>query len=157
MMHSKNIRKWTFILLSLFLISCKTHDENKKYSVKQSAAENNKQSDSQFQGEFSSTVETDETTSGTGSITYHFNIKGYTAVLTTTTYHEPIRCNGNYKTVENNGILELYYSGNEENCKSKNANFKIKQENNKYYIQGLGGEATFNEWIELSKLKSEKK
>ncbi|MCJ7934536.1 MAG: hypothetical protein MUW56_13125 [Chryseobacterium sp.] len=145
-----------FILFHLFSISCKTHDENKKY-IKESTTENVKLFDSKFQGEFSSTVETEETTSGTASITYHFSIKNDVAILTTTTYHEPIRCNGNYKALENNGILELYYSGDEESCKSKNAKFKIKRENNKFYIQGLGGEATFNEWIELSKTKSEKK
>ncbi|AZA81929.1 hypothetical protein C1637_24700 [Chryseobacterium lactis] len=144
-------------LLFLFLASCKTHDENKKYTSNDSSTESIKPSDSKFQGEFSSTVETDETTSGTGSITYHFIIKNDTAVLTTTTYHEPIRCNGNYKAVENNGILELFYAGNEESCQSKTAKFKIKHENNKYYIQGLGGEATFNEWIELLKVKIEKK
>lgn len=150
-MHNKDIKKWIFVILYLFLVSCKTHDEKKNYSIKQSASENAKLLDSKFQGEFSSTVETEETTSGTASITYHFNIKNNVAVLTTTTYHEPIRCNGNYKVIENNNILELYYSGNEESCKLKNPNFTIKNDNNTYFIKGLGGEATFNEWIKLSK------
>ncbi|GAE66282.1 hypothetical protein SAMN05421692_4374 [Chryseobacterium indologenes] len=47
----------------LFLFSCKTHEENKKYTIKESATENIKSLDSKFQGEFSSTVETEETTS----------------------------------------------------------------------------------------------
>ncbi|MEY8758752.1 hypothetical protein [Chryseobacterium tongliaoense] len=155
MMHNKNIKKWIFVVLYLFLVSCKTHDEKKNYSIKQSASENAKLLDSKFQGEFSSTVETEETTSGTASITYHFNIKNNVAVLTTTTYHEPIRCNGNYMVVENNNnnFLELYYSGSEKSCKSKNPNFTIKNDNNTYFIKGLGGEATFNEWIKLSKSK----
>ncbi|VFA43394.1 hypothetical protein [Chryseobacterium indologenes] len=138
----------------LFLFSCKTHEENKKYKIKESATENIKSLDAKFQGEFSSTVETEETTSGTASITYHFNIKNDIAVLTTKTYHEPIRCNGNYKAVENNGILELFYAGDEESCQSKKSKFKIKLENKKYYLQGLGGEATFNEWIELTRIKN---
>lgn len=96
-------------------------------------------------------METEETTSGTASITYYFNIKNNVTVLTTTTFHEPIVCNGNYKLIEKNNILELYYSGSEKNCKSENANFKIKEQNNKYFITRLGGEATYNEWIELKK------
>ena len=153
MMHNKVINKWIYLILCLFLITCKTNDENKKYSVKQSTSENVKIPDSKFQGEFSATIDTDETTSGTANITYHFNIKSEIAVLETTTYHEPIRCNGNYKVIENNNIAKLYYSGNEKNCQSKNANFEIKNENNKYFIKGLGGEGTINEWIKLLKLK----
>lgn len=125
--------------------------ELKNDTIKNTTSENIKLLDSKFQGEFSATVETEETTSGTASITYHFNIKKDVAVLTTTTYHEPIRCNGNYKTIESNDILELYYAGGEENCKSKTAAFEIKKENNKYFIKGLGGEGTINEWIELVK------
>lgn len=147
------IKKWVLVLFYLLLISCKTHDENKKQLTKQPTTENVKLSEPKFQGEFSAAVETEETTSGMANITYHFVIKNDVAVLTTSTYHEPIRCNGDYKAIANNDILELYYSGNEENCKSQNANFKIKKENNSYFVQGLGGEATFNEWIELSKLK----
>ncbi|MCT2408061.1 hypothetical protein NZD88_10970 [Chryseobacterium antibioticum] len=140
-------------MLYLFLISCKTHDENKKHPTEKPTTENVKLSESKFLGEFSAAVETEETTSGTANITYHFVIKNDVAILTTSTYHEPVRCNGNYKAIVNDDMLELYYSGNEENCKSQNASFKIKKENNSYFVQGLGGETTFNEWIELSKLK----
>ena len=137
----------------LFLINCNTHGDNQN-SSKQSDQENVKLPGSEFQGEFSSTVETEETTSGTANITYSFVINDTIAVLTTNTYHEPIRCNGNYKIIEKNSILELYYAGNDKNCKSENANFKIKKENNKYFVKGLGGEATINDWIPCSKSKS---
>ncbi len=118
----------------LFLFSCKTHEENKKYTTKEAATENIRSLDSKFQGEFSSTVETEETTSGTASITYHFDIKNDIAVLTTKTYHEPIRCNGNYKAVENNGILELFYAGDEESCQSKNSKSSWKTKNITYKV-----------------------
>jgi hypothetical protein len=149
-MHN-NLKKWRFIIFCLFLITCKTHDDNQKQIEKKSSSkEDVKLLNSKFQGEFSTKVETEETTSGTASINYFFHIKNNTAALTTTTFHEPIICNGNYKIIENNNnILELYYSGNDENCKSKDAKFKIKEQNNKYFITGLGDEATYNEWIEL--------
>jgi hypothetical protein len=141
MNKDSKVKKWVLVMLYLFLISCKTHDENKKHFTK--LTENVKLSEPKFQGEFSAAVETEETTSGMANITYHFVIKNDVAVLTTSTYHEPIRCNGDYKAIANNDMLELYYSGNEENCKSQNANFKIKNENNTYFVQGLGGEANY--------------
>ncbi|MBE9600758.1 hypothetical protein [Pedobacter sp. MC2016-24] len=150
-MPTKKIKKWIFILPCLFLINCNTHGDNKNHSGKKSAQDTVKSPGSEFQGEFSSTVETEETTSGTANITYNFVINSTVAVLTTNTYHEPIRCNGNYKIIEKNSILELYYAGNDKNCKSENANFKIKKENDKYFIKGLGGEATINDWIPCSK------
>lgn len=151
MMHN-NLKKWIFIISCLFLITCKTHDDNQKQNLKKSSPkENVKVLNSKIQGKFLSKVETEETTSGTASITYYFNIKNNVAVLTTTTFHEPIVCNGNYSVIEKNNVLELYYSGSEKNCKSENANFIIKNENNNYFIKGLGGEATYNEWIELKK------
>jgi|GEM_PF-4079939 len=106
-----------------------------------------------FQGNFSLTLETEETTAGTAYIQYSFNIKRDIATLTTVTYHEPITCNGDYKVIENNKILELHYSGNEKNCKSKEPNFRIKKEGLDYFIKGVGGEGTFNEWIQINKMK----
>jgi len=117
-------------------------------------SENLQTVNSNFSGDFSVTQETEETTTGTAYITYNFSIKKDKAVLATETYHEPIICNGDYKIIENNNnILELYYSGNDKNCQSITPNFKIKKENNTYYIKGVGGEATFNEWIKLDKTK----
>jgi hypothetical protein len=104
-----------------------------------------------YQGKFSSTVDTDATTSGNASITYNFTISTNKVLLETSTYHEPISCNGEYKAIEKENILELYYKGNENSCKSLKPSFKIKEEGEKYYIKGTGGEATYNEWIFLNK------
>jgi hypothetical protein len=152
-MHTNEIKNWILILPCLFLIACNTYGDN-NYTSKQSAQETVKLPSAEFQGAFSSTVDTEETTSGTANITYNFVITKDIAVLTTDTYHEPIRCNGNYKIIEKNNTLELYYSGNDSNCKSDKDSFKIKKENNKYLMMGLGGEATINEWIPCTKSKS---
>ncbi|MDR3022664.1 hypothetical protein [Chryseobacterium sp.] len=55
-------------------------------------------------------------------------------------------CKGNYKIkqIQNNEINLI----NDDNC-----HFKIKKENNTYFIKGIGDEATSNEWIELDKTK----
>ncbi|WP_316735690.1 hypothetical protein [Pedobacter aquatilis] len=106
---------------------------------------------SSFDGNFSIRIETEETTTGTASITYIFEIKKDYATLTTTTYHEPIRCNGSYKTLENDNILTLKYNGKEANCKS--TTFTIKKQDNNYFIKGAGGEATYNTWLKLNKGK----
>lgn len=128
------------------------HDNKNKFSnINQS--ENSNTINSKFIGHFSVTQTTEETTTGTAFIKYSFSIKKDKAILVTETYQEPIICNGDYKTLEKNDILELYYSGNEKNCKSAIPNFKIKKENNTYFIKGVGGEATFNEWIQLDKTK----
>lgn len=106
-MHN-NLKKWIFIIFCLFLITCKIHDDNQKQNVqKPSPKENVKVLNSKFQWEFSSRVETEETTSGTASMTYFFNIKNNVALLTITTFHEPIVCNGNYNVIEKNNVLEL--------------------------------------------------
>jgi hypothetical protein len=104
-----------------------------------------------YQGKFSATVETELTTSGMASISYSFSISNNTVRLNEASYHEPISCNGNYRAIENNNILELYYDGNEESCKTDSPNFRIKKEGNKFYMKGLGGEGTFNTWIAIEK------
>lgn len=57
-------------------------------------------------------------------------------------------CKGNYriKQTQNNEINLI-------NENDENYSFKIKKENNTYFIKGVGGEATFNEWIQLDKTK----
>ncbi|MFC3561414.1 hypothetical protein [Pedobacter jamesrossensis] len=106
---------------------------------------------SNFEGSYSVYVETDETTTGTASITYLFKIKKDNATLITTTYHEPIRCNGNYKTVEKDNVLTLFYNGKEDHCKSVKPTFMIKKQGKTYFIRGTGGEATYNTWVKLKK------
>lgn len=106
---------------------------------------------SNFDGSYTVRVETEETTTGTASISYVFEIKQQLAILTTTTYHEPIRCNGNYKAVERGNILTLMYNGKEANCKP--TMFTIKKEGANYFIKGTGGEGTYNTWVKLKKGK----
>ena len=102
-------------------------------------------------GSFTANVETEATTTGMASISYHFSITEVRAKLRTTSFHEPIQCEGRYKGHLENGILNLVYDGTEENCKTEGPNFKIKKADQMFFVQGLGGEATFNEWIELQK------
>ena len=104
-----------------------------------------------FNGRYIVYVETEGTTTGIASITYDFNIKSDKATLITNTYHEPIRCNGDYKLVEKDNVLQLFYNGKESNCKSLEPAFTIKKEGEKYFIKGTGGEGTYNTWIKLKK------
>ncbi|MCW1963017.1 hypothetical protein [Chryseobacterium viscerum] len=57
-------------------------------------------------------------------------------------------CKGNYKInqFQNNEINLI-------NVNDGNCHFKIKKENNTYFIKGIGDEITSNEWIELDKTK----
>lgn len=104
-----------------------------------------------YLGNFTVTIETEATASGMASITYNFSISDSIVILDKTSYHEPLNCLGNYKAIEEDKILKLYYNGDEEYCKTKEPNFKLKKEGNKFLMSGLGGEATFNEWIEIIK------
>lgn len=107
--------------------------------------------DIKYHGTFSATVETESTTSGMASISYNFSISDDYVILDEVSYHEPISCSGKYKAIEKNNILELFYNESDKKCKTDQSNFKIKKEENKFYVKGLGGEGTFNEWIKLEK------
>ncbi|GEM_PF-5871904 len=103
-------------------------------------------------GTFSIDVETDETMTGMASIDYTFSITNEFIQLETNTYHEPIQCNGTYKAVEKNHILELYYIGNDEFCDTVNPMFFLREEGGELYAKGLGSEGTYNNWIELKRI-----
>ncbi|GEN74424.1 hypothetical protein [Chryseobacterium hagamense] len=104
---------------------------------------------SSIDGNYSISVETEPTTTGMASISYSFKISGNEVILETSTYHEPITCNGKYVLKEHNKIFQIYYNDAEEHCKSDSAKFSIKKEKEKYYIKGVGGEGTIKEWMEL--------
>lgn len=106
-----------------------------------------------FLGSFSVAVATEETTAGTAFITYLFTIERNGATLKTNTFHEPIRCNGDYKIIENGMSLELYYDGEEDNCKSEFPSYIIKKTHGNFLIKGIGGEGTVNEWVRLNEIK----
>lgn len=107
----------------------------------------------QYSGSFSINVETEATTTGMASISYNFIISRDKVVLKKNTYHESIQCEGEYKAIEKNGSLELYYFGEDEECFYIDPKFYIKYEKGKYFIKGVGGEGTVNEWLEMKKDK----
>lgn len=143
----------TIFLITIFLLnSCqKFNNGNNTTSTKHISA--NVKIPEIYYGQFSAEVATEETTTGTASISYNFSITKKGVILSTNTYHEPIRCNGRYDVKLKNHILELFYDDTEQNCKGDDANFRIKKVGPKLFIQGLGGEGTFNEWIEMKKTK----
>lgn len=149
----KKINKLFLIKLLIFLIiiCCKTHDDKKGKKINNLNLEKKEYVDSLFQGNFYVTQETEETTTGTASISYSLNVGKEKAILKTNTFHEPITCNGEYKATMKNNVLELYYSGNENGCILNRPNFQIIKEGNNYFIKGVGGEATINEWVQIQK------
>lgn len=123
-----------------------------KLLIKKESKENEEiKIDTKYRGKFSIYVETEETISGIASITYNFNITSDTVILETNSYQEPILCNGRYKAIENENILEIYYDSDKKDCKSKKPIFYMKKEKFKYYIKGVGGEGTIKDWLELKK------
>lgn len=140
------------VFTSVFIFcafSCKS--ELKKEKIADDYKTEKTANSQKYIGNFSVTIETEATTSGIASITYTFSINGKEVLLEKTTYQEPINCIGKYTAIEKNNILELYYVGDEESCKTEDPNFKLKKEGNKFFMKGLGGEGTFNEWIEIEK------
>lgn len=120
------------------------HEQNTQQEVTHPIAE-------KYIGTFSVGVETEATTTGMASIEYTFTITNEFVQLETNTYHEPIRCNGTYKALEKENILELYYTGDEEFCDTENPMFFLKEKKGKLYAQGLGGEGTYHDWIKLER------
>lgn len=146
----KNInfsKVYTIMLFIIALNAC--NSQNKKNEKAEKTP--NKNISAYFIGKFNRSVETEETSSGTASITYYFTITKGKVKLKTVTYQEPIICNGEYIAKEKGNILEVFYHGEEKNCLSKKPTFLIKRENNKYFIKGLGGEGSINIWLQLNK------
>ncbi|WP_263603187.1 hypothetical protein [Chryseobacterium sp. PET-29] len=136
-------------------IGIKVTDDDSKtfkyYKANLSLSNNNKSSNlSGIDGNYNIHVETETTSTGMASISYSFKIRGNEAILETNTYHEPIRCNGKYLVRENNNIFELSYNDKEDNCTSSGI-FYLKKDREKYYIKGVGGEATVQDWLQLKK------
>lgn len=103
----------------------------------------------QWYGKYYIYVPTEETTTIRSSISYTFTIDKDGCQLETNPIHNPIRCNGAYNMEEDGNILTLTYRGDEQYCND----FKIKIENDSYYIQGVGDESTFNDWLKLRKIE----
>lgn len=107
--------------------------------------------DENYQGNFSATVEEELTTEGTGHSTYNFIISEDKISLKLDSFYGQSICEGDYKGIEENNVLELYYNGNDDRCIKLDPTYLIKKEGNKYFIKGVGGEGTFHEWIKLDK------
>jgi hypothetical protein len=108
---------------------------------------NTKDATENYDGSHSVSVETDATTTGMASISYNFNIKKGITNLSLTTYHESNLCEGKYFAIEKNNLLEVYYFGDQLSCISIDPKFHIKKEGKNFYIKGVGGEATYNQWV----------
>lgn len=108
--------------------------------------------DQKYQGDYQIIVETEQTTTGTASVQYNFSISNNEITLQTNTVHEAVSCNGKYKGIEKNNILDLYFIENESGCDNSNPMFYLKEEKGEIYAKGLGGEATYNEWVKLKRL-----
>jgi hypothetical protein len=104
-----------------------------------------------FIGQFEVDVEGEYTPEGTGHTTYHFSITANGIVLKAEAFRGDFLCEGNYKGVEKDNILEVYYDEKDDRCKQSKPNYLIKKEGDKYLIKGVGGEGTINEWIKLEK------
>ena len=49
--------------------------------------------------------------------------------------------------IEKGNQLEIYYNGDQLNCVGIDPKFIIKKDKTQFYIKGVGGESTNNEWI----------
>lgn len=107
--------------------------------------------DKKYFGSFSATVEEELTTEGMGHTTYNFTISEDEISLKLVSYYGQSICEGNYKGIEKNNALALYYDENDDRCLKSAPTYLIKKEGNKYLMKGLGGEGTINEWIKLDK------
>lgn len=101
-------------------------------------------------GHYSISVAGEMTTTGESNTTWNIRVNGRYADVTSTTYHEPIVCNGQYIAVVANEMVELNYNGDDPNCKQQSPNFIIKQVDGKFYIKGPFGEANHDQWLECS-------
>lgn len=142
-----------FISISFVIFSCTSckNISKKEANTIENKIDNSSVIPSRYYGNFHAGVETEATTTGMASISYYFTINKNGVYLETNTYHEPIRCNGKYNGKIKKNVLELFYVGTEQNCANSYSNFKIKNEGAKFYVQGLGGEGTINEWVEIEK------
>ncbi|TPG41961.1 hypothetical protein [Flavobacterium pectinovorum] len=104
-----------------------------------------------FLGQFEVSTKGELTNDGTGQTTYYFTITTNKIVLKAEAFRGDFLCEGNYKGVEKDNILEVYYNEKDDRCKQSKPNYLIKKDGDEYFIKGVGGEATFNEWIKLDK------
>jgi hypothetical protein len=104
-----------------------------------------------FQGQFMIDVEGEYTSGGIGHTTYYFTITKDEIVLKSEAFKGNFLCQGKYKGIQKNNILELYYNENDNRCEKTIPNYLIKKYGEKYFIKGVGGEGTINKWIKIDR------
>lgn len=137
------------IICILSLLNCK--NSNADYDRKSENVTYN-MVPKEYIGRYTVYTQTEQTSTGMASITYSIKINKSNAYLETQTYHEPIRCNGNYRVVNKKSYIALYYNGKDSLCKSPDPDFKIKKDNDKFFIKGVGNEVASLYWKELKKV-----
>ncbi|MDR2236625.1 MAG: hypothetical protein LBE92_10915 [Chryseobacterium sp.] len=108
---------------------------------------NNNNLINKYDGVYNVIIETSIPSAEIARSKYTFTIKGQNVDLSLITYLNPPLCEGKYFAVEKNNMLELYYFGDQLSCISIDPKFYIKKEGKKFYIKGIEGEATYNQWI----------
>lgn len=103
----------------------------------------------EFQGKFTASVQGEYTENGTGSTTYYFTITKNKIDLKSEAFMGDFVCEGEYKGIQDGNILELYYDREDERCINLKPTYLIKKEDDTYFIKGIGGEGTINDWIKL--------
>ena len=56
-----------------------------------------------------------------------------------------------WRAIEKDNILEVYYTENDSRCRDSKPNYLIKKDGQEYFIKGVEGEATYNDWVKLEK------
>lgn len=102
-----------------------------------------------FHGKFEAGADGEYTNDGTGHTTYYFTITADKIDLKSSSFRGDFLCEGEYKGIENDNILELYYDREDNRCKHLRPNYLIKKEGDDFFIKGIGGEGTINDWIKM--------
>lgn len=102
-----------------------------------------------FQGKFRAEVDGEVTMNETGHTTYYFTITENQIDLKSEAFRGDFVCEGNYKGIQEDNILELYYDRNDERCIKLEPTYSIKKEGDDFFIKGIGGVARENDWIKM--------
>ncbi|MFD1605498.1 hypothetical protein ACFSJW_02770 [Flavobacterium artemisiae] len=103
-----------------------------------------------FHGKFEAGADGEYTNDGVGHTTYYFTITADKIDLKSIAYRGDFVCEGEYKGIENDDILELYYDREDHRCKYLRPAYMIKKEGDDFFIKGIGGEGTINNWIKMN-------
>ncbi|CAC9974702.1 hypothetical protein [Flavobacterium panici] len=105
----------------------------------------------EFQGKFKAEANGEYTNDGQGHTTYYFTITKNKIDLKYEAFRGDFVCEGEYKGIQNDTVLELYYDREDDRCLKLDPTYLIKRENDNFFIKGIGGEGTINEWIKMDK------